>query len=282
MSVSAAQTQFRNETIAEFEVNQSLLRDTVTTEAVISGNEAKFLVAGSGGASATTRGVNGRIPARRNSNTQNTATLVEWHDKVEETSFNIFASQGDQRAIMQRGVVSVMNRRTDDDIIDILNTATVNTGAAATASENMVLMSKTTLQNADVPWDRRITGLITPAFDAYLEKIEAYASADYVDLKPNENGNAWSDKAKGRWWKGVYWITHPNLPGVGTNAEKCFMYHASAVGHAVNSDGLDTAIGYNDEDDYSYARATCFMGGAKLQNAGIVVMNHDGSAFQLS
>ena len=67
MSLSAPQIQFRNETIAEFEIGASILRDTVTTEAVLKGNQAKFLVAGSGGATAKTRGVNGRIPARRTS-----------------------------------------------------------------------------------------------------------------------------------------------------------------------------------------------------------------------
>lgn len=279
MSVSAPQIQFRDETIAAFEVGASLLRDTVTTEAVIKGNQAKFLVAGTGGATAVTRGVNGRIPARQNNNTQNTATLVEWHDKVEETGFNIFASQGNQRAIMQDGVVKVMNRQVDDDIITLLNTGTVTTGAAAVGSLNLVLTAKTKLQNADVPWDNRITGLITPAMDSYLESIDAYSSADYVDVKPNENPNAWSDKPKARRWKGVNWIVHPSLPGVGTAAEKCFMYHESALGHAMNIDGMDTAIGYNEEDDYSFARATCYMGGVLLQNSGIVVINHDGSAY---
>mgnify|MGYP000515947283 CR=1 FL=1 len=279
MSVSAPQIQFRNETIAAFEVGQSLLRDTVTTEAVLKGNQATFLVAGTGGAEAVTRGVNGRIPARQNNNVQNTATLVEWHDKVEETGFNIFASQGNQRAIMQDGVVKVMNRRVDKDIITLLNTATVNTGAAAAADLPMVLTAKTKLQNAEIPWDNMITGLITPAFDSYLESIPAYSSADYVDIKPNEDPNAWSDKPKARRWKGVNWIVHPNLPGVGTNAEKCFLYHGSALGHAMNTTGMDTAIGYDDADDFSYARATCYMGGTLLQNTGIVVMNHDGSAY---
>lgn len=279
MSVSAAQIQFRDETIAAFEVGASLLRDTVTTEAVMKGNQATFLVAGTGGASAVTRGVNGRIPARQNDNTQNTATLVEWHDKVEETGFNIFASQGNQRSIMQQGVVKVMNRRVDEDIITLLNTGTVNTGSAAVGSLNLVLQAKTKLQNAEIPWDMQLTGLITPAMDSYLETIDAYSSADYVDIKANENPNAWSDKPKARRWKGVNWIVHPNLPGAGTSAEKCFMYHKSALGHAMNTGGMSVASGYNDEDDFSYARATCFMGGTLLQNAGIVVINHDGSAY---
>ena len=76
MADTAFQKQYRQEVIAGFEVNQSLLRDSVTTEAVIKGNEAVFLVGDSGGATAVTRGVNGLIPSRPDNLTQNTATLV--------------------------------------------------------------------------------------------------------------------------------------------------------------------------------------------------------------
>ncbi len=79
---TAYQTQYRDEFIASFEQRSTLLRETVTTEAVIKGNQAVFLVAGSGGASAVTRGANGLIPARNDDNTQNTVTLREWHDLV--------------------------------------------------------------------------------------------------------------------------------------------------------------------------------------------------------
>src|SRR5207244_4447241 len=101
MSDTAFQIQYRQEFIQAFEQHQTLLRETVTTEAVIKGQQAVFLVAGSGAATAVTRGTNGRIPARADANTQNTCTLQEWHDLVRKTGFNIFASQGNQRAIMQ-------------------------------------------------------------------------------------------------------------------------------------------------------------------------------------
>lgn len=277
---TAFQKQFRQEMIDGFEVNQSLLRDCVTHEAVIKGNEAEFLVSDSGGATAVTRGTNGMIPAREDNNTQYTATLVEWHDLARKTSFNVFASQGRQRKLMQRTTMSVINRKIDSDIITELSNATVNTGAAATASETLCIRAKTILQVNEIPWDNNVYGLITPAFDGYLMQIDSYASADYVDQKPmTSGGNAWSDKPKMRHWLGVNWIVHPNLDGVGTNAEVCYMFHKHAIGHAANSAGLDTAVGYNEEQDYSYARCSVFMGSKILQNTGIVKINHDGSAF---
>lgn len=276
MADHAYQTQYRQEFISGFEQRQSLVRNTVITEAVISGNSAVFLVADSGDAEAVTRGVNGLIPARGDNLNQYTATLVEWHDLVRRTRFNIFASQGDGRRIMQETTMSVINRKIDSDIITELNTATQDTGAAATASLSMAMHALTILGNNDVPLDGNIYALITPAFHAFLMQTKEFASADYVSGKPFEGKPMMYN------WANVNWVVHPNLPGKGTNAEKCFMYHKSAMGHAANTGEMSSAVGYDDEQDYSYARCSMFMGAKLLQNSGIVVMNHDGSGFAAS
>lgn len=278
MAETAFQKQFRQEMIAGFEQSQSLLRDACTTETVIKGNEATFLVGDSGGATAVTRGVNGLIPSRANNLNQSTATLVEWHDKPIMTGFNIFASQGNTRALLQSASMSVINRKIDQDILTELNTATVDTGAATTATLALCLKAQAILQLAEVPYDNNVMAVISPAFNAYLLQVAAYTSADYVSLKALENTGAWSDKIKARRWLDINWIVHPNVPGVGTNAEKCFMFHRSAIGHAVNTGGMMTAVGYDEENDYSFARCSVYMGSKLLQNSGVVVMNHDGSA----
>jgi hypothetical protein len=123
---TAFQTQYRQEFIAGFEQKPTYFRNAVTTEVVIKGNTATFLVADTGGASAVTRGVNGLIPARADNLTQTSATLAEWHDKPRRTEFNIFASQGDGRRILQRGTQIVMNRKIDDLLIAELSTGSVN------------------------------------------------------------------------------------------------------------------------------------------------------------
>lgn len=79
MTDTAYQAQYRSEYVAQFEQNYSLLRPTTVQEAVIKGQTAVFLVAGSGGAVAVTRGVSGYIPYGVISNTQNSCTLVETH-----------------------------------------------------------------------------------------------------------------------------------------------------------------------------------------------------------
>jgi hypothetical protein len=256
------------------------VRETVTTEAVIKGNQAVFLVADSGGATATTRGTNGLIPARTDNLAQNTATLVEWHDLSRKTDFNIFAGQGNQRAIMQQTTMGVLNRRIDQDIIAALLSGKITTGAALTGGVNLAMKAKVKLGNAQVPWDGNIFALITPAFEAYLMQTKEFASREYVGRLPMEGADAsWSDKPTMYRWLGVNWIVHPNLPGAGTAAESSFMYHKTAVGHAMNVAGLDSEVGYNAEQKYSWARASADMGAVLLQNAAVVEMVHDGSAY---
>lgn len=273
MAESAFQIQYRQEFIHGFEQTQSLVRDTVTTEAVIKGNQATFLVADSGGAEAVTRGLNGLIPGRPDNLQQPVATLKEWHDKPVKTGFNVFASQGDQRRIMQLTSMGVINRKIDQDIITELNTATQDTGAATQASLSLAVYATTILGNNEVPLDGNIFGLITPAFHAYLLQTKEFANVNYVNNKPFTNSLTMFR------WANVNWIVHPNLPGKGTNAEKCFVYHKSAIGHAVDRAGIMTNVGYNDEHDYSYSLCTVYMGSKVLQSSGIVVVNHDGSGF---
>jgi hypothetical protein len=172
----------------------------------------------------------------------------------------------------------VINRKIDFDIMSALQTATVNTGAAQPASLMLVTRAKTKLGNAQVPWDGNITFLITPAFEGYLMQIPEFANRLWINKPPTDGADAaWRDKPQMYWWNGAMWIVHPNLPGVGTNAEQCFAYHKSAIGNAFDTAGLETPVGYDEEQAYSWARASAHIGTKVLQNSGIVLINHDGS-----
>ena len=277
--MSAFVTQYREEHVAAFEQNYSLRRATCPTFAQIKGNAAVFLVAGSGGATAVTRGSNGLIPYGNVSNTQYTCTLAEYHAPFEQTGFNIFATQGDQKRIMQMSSVAVLNRNIDSTIIAELDTATQTTGTPATASIAMVAKSKTILGNADVDLtdEENIFGMITPSFEAYLMQTPEFANSQYVDIK------MFATKTKRmRRWFGVNWMIHPHLTGVGTSTEKCYMYHRNAIGHAANSKEMDVSVGYNEQQAISWSRASLYHGAKLLQNTGVVGMRHDGSAYVAS
>lgn len=281
MADTAYQKQYRQEFIAGFEDRQTILRATCVQEANVRGNEAVFLVVDSGAATAQTRGVNGLIAARADNNTQTTVTLQEWHDLVRKTDFNILSSQGDQRRIMQMTTMAVMNRKLDDLVIAQLDTATNDTGTAAQASLDMVVYARTILGNnfVDLTDEDNIFGLITPAFEGYLMQTKEYASAEYVEVKPL-TGPA----RRFRRWMGINWMVHPRLTNSigagGTSAsEQCYLYHRNAIGCAVHKDGIDTAIGYDEEQAYSYCRVSAHIGVKLLQNSGVVMMKHDGSGY---
>jgi len=280
---TAFQTQYRQEFIAAFEVHQSLLRETVTTEAVIKGNTAVFLVAGSGGATAVTRGVNGLIPPRADDNTQNSCVLGEWHDLVRKTSFNIFASQGNQRGIMQKSTMAVINRKIDSQIFTELATGSVTIGAAsAVPSVSMFQNARVKLSNAAVPWDGNVTFVSGASFLAFLEEAPEFAKATYVDVKPyagSDQNVSWRDRPQAYRWRNCLLIEHPGVGGLATTSEKAYLYHRASIGQAADTAGLQSPVGYNEEQDYSYARASMNMGAKLLQNTGVINITYDGTIY---
>lgn len=275
MAVEAAVVQYRKEFVASFEQRVSLLKTSTTKESVINGNQATFLVAGSGGDTAVTRGTNGQIPYGNPTNTQVTATLVEKHAPYELTSFNIFASQGDQKRIMQMASMNVINRDIDLTILAELANATQDFGSG-TASLNTVAGAKVILGNNDVDTTEveNMFAVVSPAFMGYLMQTREFASAEYVDVKP------FSGPARRMLrWFGVNWIENARVTGVGTTAEICYMFHRAAIGYAVRVNEESISIGYDDKQDSSWSRATTYHAAKILQDTGIVKITHDGSAY---
>lgn len=265
----------RDEYVAAFEQDFSLLKQATTRETVIKGNQAVFLVAGSGGESAVTRGSNGNIPFKATANTQKTVTLLEKHAPYEMTGFDVFANQSDQRLIMMKASRAVMNRDMDQIIIDQLDTATQTTGAAVPASLAMVIKARTILGNAkvDLTEEDNMFAVISPGFEGYLSQVTEFASADYVDMK------VFSGPAKRmRRWYGVNWLIHPGLTGAGTSSEKCYMWHRNALGHAANTSDMKVYSGFDEKQQVSWCNATIYHNSILLQNSGVVQMLHDASA----
>lgn len=281
MATNVFQVQYRNEFIYSFEDRQTILRACCIQEAMMKGLQAIFLVSDSGQASAVTRGMNGLIPARTDNNTQYTVQLQEWHDLVRKTDFNVFTQQGDQKRLMQLTTMAVINRKIDDLILAELNTATNDTGAADIATIDMLIYAKTVLGNnfVDIGDVENLFCLISPAFEGYLMQTPEFASADYADVKPLTGPSR-----RFRRWMGLNFMVHPRLTGsVGAGStgasEQCFMFHRNAIGCAVATDGIETPVGYDDEQAYSWARVSITMGAKLLQNNGVVMMKHNGSAY---
>jgi hypothetical protein len=274
---TANQTLYRQELIKTFERRHAKLEPRCTTEGIASGGSFVFLVNGSGGASAVTRGVNGRIPGRANSDTQLTCTMEEWHDKPQATRFNIFAGQAGakRRGAMQEESIGVLNRKADDLVIDALEAGTQYAGLTAdTLSVDKAMHAIAIVLTAEVELSfNDVTGLITPAGLAYLMQTKEITSKDYVEMGPLPGLPTMFR------WAGITWMVHTALPGAGTADERLFVFHRNAIGLARDRDAMNISAGYNDEDDYYYARASMFMGAKLLQNTGVCSIRHNGSAY---
>lgn len=194
---------------------------------------------------------------------------------VRKTRFNIFESQGDQRQLMQETSVGTLHRKLDDDIITQLDTATTTLGAATTMSLAVCAKAITKLGENNVPIDDadNLFAVATPAVMGYIMQLPEFSSHDYVETKPLVGPARRTLR-----WGFFNWIFHTGLTGIGTASEKCYFYHRKAIGSCFDSQNLNTAIGYDDEQDYSYARATSFIGSKLLQQNGIVQFLHDASA----
>ena len=254
MASVAFQTQYRQEYIAQFEQKLSFFKGSAVNEAVIKGNTATFLVAGTGGATAVTRGQNGLIPGRNDSLTQNSATLQEWHDKPKRTAFNIFASQGDGRRILQEGSVKVLNRKIDDLMIAQLSTGTVTTSSAAGVPFSLGLAAKAlgllALSDVDVEEEDNMFCAISPAAMQYAMQIKEFANAQYVEIKPFVSGAVEGPTMRLRRWMGINWFMSNRLQGRTTSNELCLMWHRDSIGWAVNTGEMQVMANYNEEADY--------------------------------
>jgi hypothetical protein len=274
---SAFINSYRSETVAAFEQNYSLLRDATTREAVVKGNVAVFLVAGSGGVSAVTRGINGYLPFGVVNNAQLSCTLTEYHAPFETTDFNIFASQGDQKRIMQMASIAVLNRNIDKTILTELDTgATLHAGSATVGSVDVVERALTILGNNEVPVDEEenLFAIITPAMRSYLRQTTEFANGQYVEVKP------YAGPIRKMWrWAGINWITSVRITGIGTSSEKCYLLHKNAIGHAANSKEMEVDVGYERKQKNSWTNASLYHGAKTLQTAGIVQILHDGSGY---
>ena len=118
-----------------------------------------------------------------------------------------------------------------------------------------------------------MTGLLTPAAEAYLLQSKEITSKDYVDNSMLPNAPQMFK------WAGITWMVHTGLPGVNTASERLFVFHRASLGFAVNREEMNVGAGYNDENDYYFARCSRFMGAVLLQNTGVCSIRHDGSAY---
>lgn len=266
--------QYRDEWINEFQRGETYLRDTVTKEVETVGkSSAVFAIAGKS-SGMVTRGVNGLIPTRNATDRQVTLNLKERHSLENHTNFNVFTSQGGKlREVMRTRSRMDVVREIDDEIISALTAATTtyNSGTAVTMTLGRITDIVSELWEGDV--ESPVTFVHTPKSWARLLTLAQFTSSDYVDRKP-----LMQDRPRPVFFANAYHFMHNGLPGKGGATAKMYAYAKPAVGYAVADSETEVTAGFNDEQAYSWDRATIYHVAGILQQAGVIVVTHDDTA----
>ena len=217
-----------------FQREGSALRPTVFSKDNVVGSTAYFEKLGTG--TATTKSRHGEITPMNATHTQPSCTLADfyagdWVDSLDELKTNI-----NVKAAYAKAGAYALGRKVDDQITAVLNSTTQTGVTFAVTSYALIkraLLSMTAALDANsVPNDGQRFGALTPMAWAQAETVTAFSSADYV----GSNGLPFTTGAPGfrkyRSWNGVNWCVHSGLPGVGTNAAKCYVWHKYSVGYA--------------------------------------------------
>jgi len=276
MAVQAAVTQFRQETVAQFEQKGTQIAMATTRETVRNGQVSTFLVSGSNGDTAVTRGANGDIPFGGPQNSQVSLTLKEKHAAKELTGFDVFASQGNQADGLRNMVMNIIHRDQDLVILAALAAATQDFGTGV-MDITTILGCGAILGNNQVPTDEvdNMFGIISPAANAYMMQFPEYSSAQYVDIKPYASGVSKRYKR----WCDINWIISPLVTGIGTASEILYIFHRGAIGYSSALGEEKVFADYEQKHGRSWARAELFHEAGLLQNSGVIKITHDGSAF---
>jgi len=177
----------------------------------------------------------------------------DWVDSLDELKSNT-----DERAVIASAVAYALGRKTDELIINELDTSTNFAGTGADGlTKAKVLNAFEMLGNADVPDDGERYAIVGWKQWSDLMAILEFASADYVgaDELPWKGTQA-------KQWLGTLWMPHSGLT-LTSGVRHCYWYHKTAIGHACGSE-VKTEITYHGD------RAAHFINNMMSQGAKVI------------
>jgi hypothetical protein len=197
-------------------------------------------------------------------------TLEDWYagdyiDKLDLLKTNI-----DERGVIVNSGAYALGRTTDDMIIDQLEATTTTVGNYGTGlTLGLLSQAIEALNDSDVPDDGQRYGILSNhAWEEFLN-IPEVSNADYVgDAYP------WLKGMEARKWRNIVWMPHSGLPLASTDDRDCYVYHKTAIGHAIAQE-------VTSDFDWEGNRAAWFvnnmmsMGAALIDTLGAVEIRVD-------
>jgi hypothetical protein len=264
--------QYETDVHLAYQRKGSKLRGTVRTKNGIVGASTAFQRIGRGIATTKTR--HGVVPPMNLEHTNVECTLAdryagEWIDKLDELKI-----QHDERAAVIESAANALGRATDQFIIDALQTATAarNIGDYSTAlTRKLILDAIEALQTQDVPMDDgMVFGLVSAHAWGELMRLDEFSRSEWVGA----DGQPWKEGWQYRRWLGVNWITHTGLPLTAPDDRDLFLYHKSAVGHAIAAD-VSSDITWHGDRAAWFVNSMMSMGAVLIDQTGMVRVRVD-------
>lgn len=265
---SAFVKQFEREVHEAYQRMGSKLRGTVRNVNNVKGASTVFQKVGKG--TASTKSTHGMVPVMNLDHT-NVECLLEdyyagdWVDRLDELKIN-----HDERQVIANAGAYALGRKTDEMIINALDTATQNVidDASVGLTLSKILEAFETLGEADIADDGQRYAIIGWKQWSELLEIEQFANADYI------GGEDLPWKGQQKQWLGTTWIPHSGLPVTGDGVRSCFWFHKTAIGHASGSD-VQTDISWHGDRAAHFVNNMMSQGAALIDQDGIVVIEAD-------
>ncbi|MCB1531735.1 MAG: hypothetical protein KDJ35_02585 [Alphaproteobacteria bacterium] len=262
--------QFEREVHEAYQRQGSKLRNTVRTISNVNGSSAVFQKVGKG--TASTKSTHGMVPVMNLDHSNIEVVLQDyyagdWVDRLDELKTNI-----DERQVIAAAGANALGRKTDELIINALDTASQNT-----VVDDNVGMTKAKLLEAfetfgekDVPDDGQRYCIVGWKQWSELLGIDEFVSADYIG---SEN-LPYSSITQAKVWLGTVFIPHSGLPVDENDIRSCFWYHKTAVGHAAASD-VQTDVSWHGDRASHFVNNMMSQGAGLIDQSGIVTINCD-------
>jgi hypothetical protein len=259
--------QFEKDVHVAYQQMGTKLRSSVRSKNNIIGSSTTFQKVGKG--SASTKDRHGLVPTMNLDHTPVECTLADyyagdWIDKLDELKTNI-----EERKIVVDAGAFALGRKTDDLIIGALNNTTNIVGDYTTGLTKSLIMSAFELFNANnVPDDGNRFAIVGVHQWSELLNLEEFSDADYVG-----DAHPWLKGTESRKWLGINWLMHTGIPVTDDDA-KCFLYHKTAVGHAVGAEVTSDITWHGDRAAF-FAANSMSQGSVIIDDSAVVAIHVD-------
>ena len=273
MSMSVDQVfvkQFEADVHLAYQQMGTKLRSTIRSKSGVVGTSTTFQKVGKGIASTKSR--HGIVPVMNLNHTPVECTLQDyyagdWVDALDELKTNV-----DERRVVASAGAYALGRKTDELIINAMNSATQYVGDYSTGlTKALIMAALEKLNSNDVPDDGRRFAVVGVHQWNELLALDEFVSADYVG-----GATPLVDGCESRKWLGVNWILCNSLP-ISSDDRDCFIYHATSIGHACGQE-VKTDITWHGERAAHFISNSMSQGAVLIDNEGIVRIKCDDDA----